>query len=517
MQDIKHPSFHAKTQPGKIAYEIAETGESLTYAELDAASNRGAHLLRGIGLEPGGHVALLIENSLDFLRVCWSAQRSGVYYTAISTHLKAAEVAYITADCGARAFFVSAHLLPPLLDDLPRDGTLRIITVGARIAGFDFYDDLCALQPATPIPDELTGQDLLYSSGTTGRPKGVQLPFAGEPLGTLMPIMKVLGEQMCGINGQTRYLSPAPLYHAAPLRFTMLCGSVGATAIVMKKFDAERALQLIETHRITHTQVVPTMFVRMLKLDPEIRAKFDVSSLQAVVHAAAPCPEDVKQAMIDWWGPILLEYYAGTEGNGVTIIDSHQWLAHRGSVGRALLGEIKILGEDKNGDPLPAGQVGDVYFAGGNPFAYLNAPEQTAQAHNERGWSTLGDVGYLDDEGYLYLTDRKSYTIISGGVNIYPQETENVLIGHPAVADVAVFGVPHEEMGEAVKAVVQRAASDLTDDQLEAELIAYCRERLSRLKCPASVDFIADMPRTPTGKLIKRHLRDRYWPVKARS
>jgi fatty-acyl-CoA synthase len=388
--------------------------------------------------------------------------------------------------------------------------------VGAKIEGFDFYDDLCAKQPATPIADEVSGRDLLYSSGTTGRPKGVELPFESEPLGTLMPIMRVLGEQMCGMDGETRYLSPAPLYHAAPLRFNMLCGSVGATSIVMKKFDAERYLRLIETHRITHTQVVPTMFVRMLKLEPGLRANFDVSSLRAVVHAAAPCPEDVKQAMIDWWGPILIEYYAGTEGNGATIIDSHEWLAHRGSVGRALLGELKILGEDKNGDPLPPGQVGDVYFAGGNAFAYLNAPDQTAQAHNERGWSTLGDVGYLDEEGYLYLTDRKSYTIISGGVNIYPQETENVLIGHPAVADVAVFGVPHEEMGEAVKAVVQRAASELRDEELEAELIAYCKERLSSIKCPASVDFITDMPRTPTGKLIKRHLRDRYWPVKAR-
>ena len=512
MEPLKHPSYHAIAQPQKVAYRIAETGEELTYLALDEASNRGANLLRALGLQATDHIALLIENSLDFFKVCWSAQRSGVYYTAISTHLKAAEVAYILEDSGARAFFVSAQLLPGIVDALaPLRDRLRIFTTGARVEGYEFLDDALAAQPATRIADEITGQDMLYSSGTTGRPKGVQAPFKGDPLGTILPIMNVLGERMTGMSRETIYLSPAPLYHAAPLRFTMLCGLLGGTTIVMKKFDAEAFLRYAEQHRVTHTQVVPTMFVRMLKLPPEVRAAYDVSTLQSAVHAAAPCPQDVKQAMIDWWGPILLEYYAGTEGNGVTIIESHEWLAHRGSVGRALLGSIHILGEDKDADPLPTGQVGDVYFADGPAFSYLNDPEKTAQSHNARGWSTLGDVGYLDEEGYLYLTDRKSYTIICGGVNVYPQETENVLIGHPAVVDAAVFGVPNEEMGEEVKAVVQRVPGDLTDAELEAVLIDYCKEHLSKMKCPRSIDFIDELPRTPTGKLVKRHLRDRYW------
>jgi fatty-acyl-CoA synthase len=513
MEAVKHPYYHATVWPDKVAYRIAETGEELTYAELDDASNRGANFLRSCGLGHGDHIALLIENSLDFFKVCWSAQRSGIYYTAISTHLKADEIAYILEDSGARVLFVSAHLLPPLVDALQaQNPSLRVITTGGRVPGLDTLDDVFAASKNTRIPDEIVGLDMLYSSGTTGRPKGVQLPMKFEPIGTIMPILTVLGEQLCGLNSDSVYLSPAPLYHAAPLRYTMLCGSLGATAVIMKKFDAERYLELVEKYRITHSQVVPTMFVRMLKLPPDVRARYDVSSLKAVVHAAAPCPVEVKQAMIDWWGPVLLEYYAGTEGNGATVITTPEWLAHRGSVGKPLVGSVQIMGEDKDADPLPVGTVGQVYFAGGPTFAYLNSPEKTAEAHNNRGWSTLGDVGFLDEDGYLYLTDRKSYMIISGGVNVYPQETENILIGHPAVVDAAVFGVPNEEMGEEVKAVVQRVPSDLSDAELEAELIAYCKERLSGIKSPRSVDFVAEMPRTPTGKLVKRLLRDKYWP-----
>jgi acyl-CoA synthetase (AMP-forming)/AMP-acid ligase II len=515
MHPIQHPSYHASVRPHKVAYRIAETGEELTYLQLDDASNRGANLLRGAGLNATDHIALLVENSLDFFRICWSAQRSGVYYTAISTHLKPAEIAYILADSNSRIFFVSARLLPSLAEVLPPLlERVRVITTGERVDGYDFLDDVLAAQPNVPVADEITGQDMLYSSGTTGRPKGVQAPFRGDPLGTILPLMDVLGMRMCGMGEDTVYLSPAPLYHAAPLRFTMLCGMLGATAVIMKKFEAQTFLELVREHRITHTQVVPTMFVRMLKLPDEVRAAADVSSLRSVVHAAAPCAVEVKQAMIDWWGPILIEYYAGTEGNGVTIIDSAQWLAHRGSVGRSLVGSVKILGEDKDGEPLPPGRVGDVYFADGPEFAYLNSPEKTAESRNARGWSTLGDVGYLDDEGYLYLTDRKSYTIISGGVNVYPQETEDVLIGHPAVVDAAVFGVPNDEMGEEVKAVVQRVPGERSDAELAEDLIAYCKERLSTIKCPRTIDFIDEMPRTPTGKLVKRLLRERYWPAR---
>jgi fatty-acyl-CoA synthase len=510
---VKHPSFFARQQPDKVAYRMADSDEALTYSELDAASNRGAQLLRVRALHAGvGHIALLLENSLDFFRICWSAQRTGVYYTPISTHLKANEITYIVKDCGAAILFISAALLPPLAAaiaaELPK---LRVIACGARVEGFEYLDEVLAAQPAAPVADEAVGLDMLYSSGTTGMPKGVKQIFKGDPLGTLTPSMVLLGEQMCGLSSDSVYLSPAPLYHAAPLRFSMLTGAVGGTVITMRKFDAEAFLRLIQTHRVTHTQVVPTMFVRLLKLPPEVRARYDLSSLRAVVHAAAPCPEDVKQAMIDWWGPILLEYYAGTEANGVTIINSAEWLSHRGSVGKSLVGSIKILGEDREGEPLPAGQVGEVFFADGPSFAYLNAPEKTAGAYNSKGWSTLGDVGYLDDEGYLYLTDRKAYMIISGGVNIYPQEAENVLINHPAVLDVALFGVPDAEMGEAVKAVVQPAAGVIGDAALEAELITWCKDRISAIKCPKSVDFVDELPRTPTGKLLKRRLRDQYW------
>jgi len=512
---IKHPSYHATVRPEKIAYLMADTGEALTFAELDAASNRCAHFLRSAGLRPADHIALLIENSLDFFKVTWGAQRSGIYYTPISTHLKAAEIVYILADCGASVFFVSANLLPPLLDAVRAlESAPRIVTVGGRVSECESLDDVLAAQPATPIPDEVAGLDMLYSSGTTGRPKGVMQPFRGEPIGTVMPLTTILGEQMCGMNADSTYLSPAPLYHAAPLRFGMMCGAIGATTIVMRKFDASAFLDLVATYRVTHSQVVPTMLVRILKLPEEERRGADVSSLVAIIHAAAPCPEDVKAAIIDWWGPILLEYYAGTEANGVTIIDSAQWLAHRGSVGRAYVGSIKILGEDPEAEPLPAGQIGQIYFADGPTFSYHNDPEKTAQAHNRKGWSSLGDVGFLDEEGYLYLTDRKSYMIISGGVNVYPQETEDLLIGHPAVHDVAVFGIPDPEMGEQVKAVVQPAPGASGDASLEATLIAYCKARLSSIKCPRSIDFVDEMPRTPTGKLVKRLLRERYLTAK---
>jgi long-chain acyl-CoA synthetase len=315
------------------------------------------------------------------------------------------------------------------------------------------------------------------------------------------------------MNADSIYLSPAPLYHAAPLRFSMMAITLGGTVVIMESFDAEEFLRLVEKHEITQSQLVPTMFVRMLKLPEEIRLRYDVSSLKGAIHAAAPCPIDVKARMIEWWGPILIEYYAGSEGNGVTVSTSQQWLDHRGTVGRAVVGKVRIL--DENDRELPPGQIGTVYFADAPVFSYHNDPEKTKHAYNANGWSTLGDVGYLDDEGFLYLTDRKSYMIISGGVNIYPQETEDVLITHPDIADVAVFGVPNEEMGEEVKAVVQPHDMARAGKELEAELIVFCRQHLSPIKCPRSIDFEAELPRTPTGKLVKRHLRDKYWPKTA--
>jgi acyl-CoA synthetase (AMP-forming)/AMP-acid ligase II len=380
--------------------------------------------------------------------------------------------------------------------------------VGDPVEGFESYQLAVADQPAEPISDETEGTDMLYSSGTTGRPKGVKTPFESKPIGTPSTMIGLL-KGLYSADEDSVYLSPAPLYHAAPLRFNMAMLRLGAPCVLMESFDAVEAIRLIERHRVTVSQWVPSMFVRMFKLSEEERSRHDLSSLKSAIHAAAPCPIPVKEKMIDWWGPVLFEYYAGTEGNGFTSITSEEWLAHKGSVGRCLMGEVHIL--DDEGNELPAGQPGAIYFDGGGQFEYHNDPVKTAESRDPRGWSTLGDIGYLDEEGYLYLTDRKANMIISGGVNIYPQEAENVLITHPKVADVAVFGVPNEDFGEEVKAVVQPIDMADAGPDLAAELIEYCQSEISKIKCPRSVDFEAELPRHATGKLYKRLLKDRYW------
>jgi long-chain acyl-CoA synthetase len=511
---MTHPSVHARSNPDKIAYQMAGSGKAISYRELDEISNQGAQLLRSLGLKAGDHIALLMENRLAFMEICWAAQRSGLYYTAISRYLTKDEIAYIVRDCGARVVITSpkcAEVIAGLIGDAP--GAPLFFMVDEPQSGFRSWDGELASQPVTPIADQVMGYDMLYSSGTTGRPKGIKRDSQNTPIDLPNPFLKLLCADMCGMSSDSVYLSPAPLYHAAPLRFNMMAITLGGTSIIMESFDAEEFLALVAKHKVTQSQLVPTMFVRMLKLPEEVRLRHDVSSLKGAIHAAAPCPVDVKARMIAWWGPILIEYYAGSEGNGVTVSSSQQWLDHRGTVGRAVVGKVKIL--DDNDEELPPGQIGTVYFADAPVFSYHNDPEKTKRAYNARGWSTLGDVGYLDTEGFLYLTDRKSYMIISGGVNIYPQETEDVLITHPEIADVAVFGVPNEEMGEEVKAVVQPHDMSRAGKTLEAELIVFCRKHLSPLKCPRSIDFEAELPRTPTGKLVKRHLRDRYWPQTA--
>jgi acyl-CoA synthetase (AMP-forming)/AMP-acid ligase II len=502
---MTHPSVHAALTPEKIAYRMAGSGAALTYRELDERSNQVAHLFRALGLRPGGNVALMMENCLEFLVICWAAQRAGLYYTAISRFLKAEDVAFIIGDCGARVLVLS----PAQRDALGRlelPGEVAVFVTGA---GGDWETGLTG-QPVGPVEDEVAGADMLYSSGTTGRPKGVKQALKGEPITSLHPLLRRLAVDMIGMSAESVYLSPAPLYHAAPLRFTMAAAALGGTAVIMEKFEPEACLALIEQHRVTHTQLVPTMFVRMLKLPEAVRARYDLGSLEGAVHAAAPCAPDVKEAMIAWWGPILLEYYAGTEANGVTVITTPEWLAHRGSVGLAVVGTIKIV-DDESGEVLPDGRIGTVYFADGPTFAYHNNPALTAKSYHPNGWSTLGDVGYLDADGYLHLTDRKAYMIISGGVNIYPQEAEDALIAHPAVMDAAVFGIPDAEMGEAVHAVVQPVDFAQAGPELAAALIAHCRGRLAGFKSPKTISFDAELPRTPTGKLLKRLLRDRYW------
>jgi acyl-CoA synthetase (AMP-forming)/AMP-acid ligase II len=510
---MTHPSIHARTHPDKIAYQMAGSGKAITYRELDELSNQGAHLFRKLGLRPGDHIALLMENRLAFMEICWAAQRSGLYYTAISRYLTQDEIAYIVKDCGAKVFITTPKCHEQVKGLVGQGDGPLLFMMDEPADGFRSYDKQAITQPITPIADEVAGYDMLYSSGTTGRPKGIKKAFEGHAIDRPNPFLRLLCANMCGMNADTIYLSPAPLYHAAPLRFNMMATVLGGTSVIMESFDAEQFLKLVEKYEVTQSQLVPTMFVRMLKLPDEVRKRYDVSSLKGAIHAAAPCPVDVKANMIEWWGPILIEYYAGSEGNGVTVSTSQDWLTHRGTVGRAVVGKVKIL--DENDAELPVGEIGTVYFADAPAFIYHNDPEKTKHAYNARGWSTLGDVGYLDDEGFLYLTDRKSYMIISGGVNIYPQETEDVLITHPDVADVAVFGVPNEEMGEEVKAVVQPHDMAKAGKALEEQLILFCRKHLSPIKCPRSVDFEAELPRTPTGKLVKRHLRERYWPKSA--
>ena len=504
-----YPGTFAETTPDKAAVIMGGTGEIITYRALDAEANRLSQLFHAAGLRPGDHVAFCLENHPHFLAVAWGAHYAGLYYTAMSSRLTVEESEYIINDCGARAFITSAYkadMAAELIDRMPEVATRLMLD--STIDGFDPYESTVAGYPAEPLPDRVAGRDMLYSSGTTGRPKGVKTAATADPIETDTPVT-ALAQMLFGYTDETVYLSTAPLYHSAPLRFTMSVHQVGGTAVVMEHFDPEQALALIERYRVTASQWVPTMFIRLLKLPAAVRARYDVSSLEAVIHAAAPCPAAVKEQMIEWWGPVIHEYYAGTEGNGFVYCNSIDWMTHKGTVGQALIGEIHIVDDD--GVEVPVGEAGTIFFGKGADFEYHNDPDKTAESRDPRGWSTLGDIGKLDPDGFLYLTDRKSYMIISGGVNIYPQEAENILAMHPKVHDVAVIGVPNADFGEEVKAVVQPV--DMTDagPDLERELIDYCRTHLADVKCPRSVDFEAELPRHPTGKLYKRLVRDRYW------
>ncbi len=505
-----HPCHHALSTPEKPALIMARSRETVTYAALEARSNQGAQLFRALGLRRGDAIALLMDNNARYLEICFAAQRSGLFYTAMSSRLAPQEAEYIIRDCGAKALIVSASLAGQAAELLTKNPQVQHrYSVGGALPRHEPWEAAAGRQPAARIKDESAGRDMLYSSGTTGRPKGVKTELLDEAIDAPNTLTAITSK-LYGLDASCVYLSPAPLYHAAPLRFNMTVLRFGGTAVIMEHFDAEEALALIERHRVTHSQWVPTMFVRMLKLPSEARRRHDLSSLRVAIHAAAPCPMQVKAEMIGWWGQVLYEYYAGTEGNGFVACTSTEWLAHKGTVGRALLGEIRIL-DDASGDLLPTGETGTIYFANAPAFEYHNDPEKTAASKSRQGWTTLGDVGHVDGEGFLYLTDRKHFMIISGGVNIYPQEIENLLVTHPKVTDVAVIGVPNVEFGEEVKAVVQPADPSAAGPALAEELIAWCRAHLSHVKCPKSVDFEAELPRHPTGKLYKRLLRERYW------
>lgn len=508
-----HPTTLAKQDPDKPAYIMAESGHVVSRKEFDEASNQAAHLFRDLGLKRGDHIAILLENHPRFLQICLAAMRSGLYYTAISYRLQEHEVEYIVNDCGARVFITSKDR-QTVVDKLAgkMEGVEHMLMLDGTIAGFESWEDATAGKPTVPIDDESTGISMLYSSGTTGRPKGVLKPLPEGPFEPDDNPTPNLFAMLYGATPESIYLSPAPLYHAAPLTFTMGFLLGGMTCVIMAHFEAEAALQAIEKYKVTHSQWVPTMFIRMLKLDDDVRKKYDVSSLECAIHAAAPCPVPVKEQMIDWWGPVIHEYYAGTEGNGFVAINSEEWLQHRGSVGKPIMATMHIVDDD--GEEVAQGETGTIYFEGGGEFEYYNDKEKTQDSRHSKGWTTLGDVGYLDADGYLYLTDRKNYMIISGGVNIYPQETENILVTHPKVMDVAVFGVPNEDFGEEVKAVVQPKNWEEAGPELEEELIAFCRSEISHIKCPRTIDFEQELPRHPTGKLYKRLLKDRYWQDK---
>ncbi len=506
-----HPSIHASSNPDKPAIIMAGSGETITYGELDARSNQVAQLLRARSIGIGDTVAMCLENHPWFFCLAWGFQRAGVHFVAISSRLTPPEVTYILEDSGAKLLFGSAYLAP-VLDEVaklaPDVPQLRFDSPGKASA-----EDALAAMPGTPIADERAGSDMLYSSGTTGRPKGVKLPLPDDPAIDAATVLVQLALMAYGIKPETMYLSPAPLYHAAPLRWSMAMQKIGGTVVVMERFDPEETLAVIEKYKITDGQFVPTHFVRMLKLIPEVRARYDVSTLRCAIHAAAPCPVPIKRAMIEWWGPVLYEYYAGTEGNGSTFITSQEWLAKPGSVGKALSGVLRVC--DENGDEVPRGTEGQIFFEPSDPtakpFEYHNDPAKTAESRNKHGWTSLGDIGYQDEDGYLFLTDRKSFMIISGGVNIYPQEIENLLITHPKVADAAVIGGPDPDMGEQVIAVVQPLDGTEAGPALADELREYLAPQLSRLKMPQRIDFREALPREATGKLYKRLLRDEYW------
>ena len=503
---------HAVSQPDKAAIIMGTSGESVTYAAYEARCDQAAQFLRAAGLRRGDHIAVFMENSIRMLEIEGAAERAGLYFTLINTYLAPDEVAYIVTNSKSRMLISSVARRPVAEAAAASCPHLeRLLMTGADDLppGWESFEAAIAGYPAVPVPDESLGAAMLYSSGTTGQPKGVLRELPTNAPSDSLPVMEFVSA-MFGFRPGMTYLNPAPLYHSAPQASVSAALRLGATVVVMEHFDAAQWLALVDRHGVTNCQMVPVMFSRLLRLPAEVRTGYDTSSLQCIVHAAAPCPVHIKQAMIDWLGPIITEYYGATEANGFTFCDSAQWLAHPGTVGRPILGELVILDDD--GQQCPTGVDGTIWFRGATAFEYFQDPAKTAESRTDDGTtSSVGDVGHVDADGYLYLTDRKSYMIISGGVNIYPQETENLLSAHPAVLDIAVIGVPNEDLGEEVKAVVQLAEPDNASPELAQELIDYCRASLAHFKCPRTVDFVTELPRYPTGKLYKRIIRDAYW------
>jgi len=513
-----YPGAYADQYPNRPAVIMAATGETKTYAQLEARANQLAHALRDAGLNRLDHYAIFMENNFDYIESCAAGERAGLYYTCINSFLTADELAYILNNSCSTVVITSRLKLPIVeaaLQHCPK--VEQVWAVGHRDTGetriqqarlLDF-EGVLGRFPSSSIADESLGTSMLYSSGTTGRPKGIIRPLPEQPPGEPLPLYQFLSS-LWMYREEMIYLSPAPLYHSAPQAAVNLTLRIGGTVIVMEKFDPASYLKHIEQYQVSHSQLVPTMFSRMLKLDESVRTSFDLSSLEVAIHAAAPCPKMVKEQMIAWWGPIIHEYYGATEGLGFAACNTAEWLAHPGTVGKVVLGDLVVL--DDEGNPVPTGESGTLWFKTATEFSYHDDVEKTAESKSPDGsMTTVGDVGYVDEDGFLYLTDRATFMIISGGVNIYPQECEDLLISHPRVADAAVFGVPNEDLGEEVKAVVQLNEGEVGDGAMTEALLAYLAEHLARQKIPRSIDYEASLPRLPTGKLYKRLLRDRYW------
>jgi long-chain acyl-CoA synthetase len=503
-----HPIAHAAKRPDHPAVIMTGSGQQITYGEMEAESNRFARLLRAHGVGEGDAFAVLLENRIEYFTVIWGSQRAGTMLVPISSRLTAPEAAYIIRDAQVK-LLITSGAFAPLLD------TIRAECPGLQVLVMDTggAEDFAAAlgrEDGASFPDQTAGMVMLYSSGTTGRPKGIRPAPPEDPdPQAMVPLigLAVMGAGM-PTDGSMVYLSPAPLYHAAPIGWCSVVHRLGGTVVMMEKFDPEEALKAIERHKVTDSQWVPTHFVRFLKLDPAVRTRYDLSSHQRALHAAAPCPVPIKREMIEWWGPIINEYYAGSEMIGMTLVKSEHWLAKPGTVGVAVHGKVHVCGPE--GEELGPDEDGLIFFENENLPTYHNDPAKTAEAMHLRGWMTLGDIGHLDKDGFLFLTDRKSHMIISGGVNIYPQEIENLLVTHEKVMDAAVIGAPCPDLGEKVVAVVQPRDMADVGPQLEAELRDFLSASLSKIKMPKLFDFREALPREANGKLYKRELRDEY-------
>ena len=502
-------AYHAQQNPNNMAV-LSNFGRR-TFGELNAKVNQLARVLRSAGLKPDDGVAMLLTNRPEFIEVYYACMRTGLRVTPINWHLTGDNASYIVANCEAKAFIADARCAQPAIDALNDNaGQVKLaLAAGGPIEGFLDYSETIAGEDGSDIEDPEIGTNMLYTSGTTGRPKGVYRPrVVPDPKGNVT----VTRAQSAAAwkPGNDMCLCTGPAYHAAPLAFNINGPLVeGVGTVLMDKWDPEETLRLVEEHKVTHTHMVATMFHRLLALPDETRQQYDTSSLRYVVHGAAPCPVHVKHAMMEWLGPVVYEYYAATEGGGGFFIDPEEWLAKPGSVGKAPGADNRIY--DDEGNELPTGEVGTIYFkAPALKFQYYKDTDKTAGSYRGE-YFTLGDMGYFDEDGYLFLTGRNAETIISGGVNIYPQETDDVLLKHPAVADVCTVGVPSDEWGEDVKSVVQLKEGFEQDQAMVANLIGFCKEHLPGFKSPKTIDFIDDLPRLPSGKIQRRLVRAPYW------